>query len=286
MQITELQSVASQVRRDIVRQVHACQSGHPGGSLGCADLLVGLYFDQMTQKTNADGTKPFDMNGTGEDLFFLSNGHISPVLYSVLARSGYFPVAELATFRKLNSRLQGHPTTHEHLDGIRIASGSLGQGLSVSIGAAMAKKLNGDKGIVYCLMGDGEQQEGQVWEAAMFAPHNKIDNLIAIVDYNGQQIDGPTDKVLSNRDLAAKYEVFGWKVLNLAKGNDMESVILTLKEARSLTGQGIPVMIMMVTEMGAGVDFMMGTHKWHGTAPNDEQLATALAQLPETLGDY
>jgi transketolase len=286
MQITELQSVASQVRRDIVRQVHACQSGHPGGSLGCADLLVGLYFDQMTQKTNADGTKPFDMNGTGEDLFFLSNGHISPVLYSVLARSGYFPVAELATFRKLNSRLQGHPTTHEHLDGIRIASGSLGQGLSVSIGAAMAKKLNGDKGIVYCLMGDGEQQEGQVWEAAMFAPHNKVDNLIAIVDYNGQQIDGPTDKVLSNRDLAAKYEVFGWKVLNLAKGNDMESVIATLKEARSLTGQGIPVMIMMVTEMGAGVDFMMGTHKWHGTAPNDEQLAVALAQLPETLGDY
>jgi transketolase len=286
MQITELQSVASQVRRDIVRQVHACQSGHPGGSLGCADLLVGLYFDQLTQKTNADGTKPFDMNGTGEDLFFLSNGHISPVLYSVLARSGYFPVAELATFRKLNSRLQGHPTTHEHLDGIRIASGSLGQGLSVSIGAAMAKKLNGDKGIVYCLMGDGEQQEGQVWEAAMFAPHNKVDNLIAIVDYNGQQIDGPTDKVLSNRDLAAKYEVFGWKVLNLAKGNDMESVIATLKEARSLAGQGIPVMIMMVTEMGAGVDFMMGTHKWHGTAPNDEQLATALAQLPETLGDY
>jgi transketolase len=286
MQITELQSVASQVRRDIVRQVHACQSGHPGGSLGCADLLVGLYFDQLTQKTNADGTKPFDMNGTGEDLFFLSNGHISPVLYSVLARSGYFPVAELATFRKLNSRLQGHPTTHEHLDGIRIASGSLGQGLSVSIGAAMAKKLNGDKGIVYCLMGDGEQQEGQVWEAAMFAPHNKVDNLIAIVDYNGQQIDGPTDKVLSNRDLAAKYEVFGWKVLNLAKGNDMESVIATLKEARSLTGQGIPVMIMMVTEMGAGVDFMMGTHKWHGTAPNDEQLAVALAQLPETLGDY
>jgi transketolase len=286
MQITELQSVASQVRRDIVRQVHACQSGHPGGSLGCTDLLVGLYFDQMTQKTNADGTKPFDMNGTGEDLFFLSNGHISPVLYSVLARSGYFPVAELATFRKLNSRLQGHPTTHEHLDGIRIASGSLGQGLSVSIGAAMAKKLNRDRGIVYCLMGDGEQQEGQVWEAAMFAPHNKIDNLIAIVDYNGQQIDGPTDKVLSNRDLAAKYVVFGWKVLNLAKGNDMESVIATLKEARSLTGQGIPVMIMMVTEMGAGVDFMMGTHKWHGTAPNDEQLATALAQLPETLGDY
>lgn len=286
MQITELQNVASQVRRDIVRQVHACQSGHPGGSLGCTDLLVGLYFDQMTQKTNGDGTKPFDMNGIGEDLFFLSNGHISPVLYSVLARSGYFPVAELATFRKLNSRLQGHPTTHEHLDGIRIASGSLGQGLSVSIGAAMAKKLNGDKGIVYCLMGDGEQQEGQVWEAAMFAPHNKIDNLIAIVDYNGQQIDGPTDKVLSNRDLAAKYEVFGWKVLNLAKGNDMKSVIETLKEARSLTGQGIPVMIMMVTEMGAGVDYMMGTHKWHGTAPNDEQLAAALAQLPETLGDY
>jgi len=285
MQITELQSVASQVRRDIVRQVHACQSGHPGGSLGCADLLVGLYFDQMNLKSNADGTKPFDMNGTGEDLFFLSNGHISPVLYSVLARAGYFAPAELATFRKLNSRLQGHPTTHEHLEGIRIASGSLGQGMSVAIGAAQAKKLNGDDSMVFVLMGDGEQNEGQVWEAAMYAPHHKVDNLVAVIDFNGQQIDGPTDKVMNNRDLGAKYAAFGWNIMKM-NGNDMDDVVKVLGEARAFSGSGQPTMIIMTTEMGAGVDFMMGSHKWHGVAPNDEQLAAALAQLPETLGDY
>ena len=285
MQITELQSVASQVRRDIVRQVHACQSGHPGGSLGCADLLVGLYFDQMNLKSNADGTKPFDMNGIGEDLFFLSNGHISPVLYSVLARAGYYQPAELATFRKLNSRLQGHPTTHEHLEGIRIASGSLGQGMSVAIGAAQAKKLNGDKSMVFVLMGDGEQNEGQVWEAAMYAPHHKVDNLVAIIDFNGQQIDGPTDKVMNNRDLGAKYAAFGWNIMKM-NGNDMADVVKVLAEARAFSGSGQPTMIIMTTEMGAGVDFMMGSHKWHGVAPNDEQLAAALAQLPETLGDY
>lgn len=285
MQITELQSVASQVRRDIVRQVHACQSGHPGGSLGCADLLVGLYFDQMNLKSNADGTKPFDMNGIGEDLFFLSNGHISPVFYSVLARAGYYQPAELATFRKLNSRLQGHPTTHEHLEGIRIASGSLGQGMSVAIGAAQAKKLNGDKSMVFVLMGDGEQNEGQVWEAAMYAPHHKVDNLVAIIDFNGQQIDGPTDKVMNNRDLGAKYAAFGWNIMKM-NGNDMADVVKVLAEARTFSGSGQPTMIIMTTEMGAGVDFMMGSHKWHGVAPNDEQLAAALAQLPETLGDY
>lgn len=285
MQITELQSVASQVRRDIVRQVHACQSGHPGGSLGCADLLVGLYFDQMNLKSNADGTKPFDMNGIGEDLFFLSNGHISPVLYSVLARAGYFAPAELATFRKLNSRLQGHPTTHEHLEGIRIASGSLGQGMSVAIGAAQAKKLNGDNSMVFVLMGDGEQNEGQVWEAAMYAPHHKVDNLVAIIDFNGQQIDGPTDKVMNNRDLGAKYAAFGWNIMKM-NGNDMADVVKVLAEARAFSGNGQPTMILMTTDMGAGVDFMMGSHKWHGVAPNDEQLAAALAQLPETLGDY
>jgi transketolase len=285
MQITELQSVASQVRRDIVRQVHACQSGHPGGSLGCADLLVGLYFDQMNLKSNADGTKPFDMNGIGEDLFFLSNGHISPVLYSVLARAGYFAPAELATFRKLNSRLQGHPTTHEHLEGIRIASGSLGQGMSVAIGAAQAKKLNGDDSMVFVLMGDGEQNEGQVWEAAMYAPHHKVDNLVAVIDFNGQQIDGPTDKVMNNRDLGAKYAAFGWNIMKM-NGNDMADVVKVLGEARAFSGSGQPTMIIMTTEMGAGVDFMMGSHKWHGVAPNDEQLAAALAQLPETLGDY
>ncbi|MBC7409447.1 MAG: transketolase [Arcicella sp.] len=285
MQITELQNVASQVRRDIVRQVHACQSGHPGGSLGCADLLVGLYFDQMNLKSNADGTKPFDMNGIGEDLFFLSNGHISPVFYSVLARAGYYQPAELATFRKLNSRLQGHPTTHEHLEGIRIASGSLGQGMSVAIGAAQAKKLNGDKSMVFVLMGDGEQNEGQVWEAAMYAPHHKVDNLVAIIDFNGQQIDGPTDKVMNNRDLGAKYAAFGWNIMKM-NGNDMADVVKVLAEARAFSGSGQPTMIIMTTEMGAGVDFMMGSHKWHGVAPNDEQLAAALAQLPETLGDY
>jgi transketolase len=285
MQITELQSVASQVRRDIVRQVHACQSGHPGGSLGCADLLVGLYFDQMNLKSNPDGTKPFDMDGIGEDLFFLSNGHISPVLYSVLARAGYFAPAELATFRKLNSRLQGHPTPHEHLEGIRIASGSLGQGMSVAIGAAQAKKLNGDDSMVFVLMGDGEQNEGQVWEAAMYAPHHKVDNLVAIIDFNGQQIDGPTDKVMNNRDLGAKYAAFGWNIMKM-NGNDMADVVKILGEARAFSGSGQPTMIIMTTDMGAGVDFMMGSHKWHGVAPNDEQLAVALAQLPETLGDY
>jgi transketolase len=285
MQITELQNVASQVRRDIVRQVHACQSGHPGGSLGCADLLVGLYFDQMNLKSNADGTKPFDMNGIGEDLFFLSNGHISPVFYSVLARAGYFNPSELATFRKLNSRLQGHPTTHEHLEGIRIASGSLGQGMSVAIGAAQAKKLNGDKSMVFVLMGDGEQNEGQVWEAAMYAPHHKVDNLVAVIDFNGQQIDGPTDKVMNNRDLGAKYAAFGWNIMKM-NGNDMVDVVKVLGEARAFSGNGQPTMIIMTTEMGAGVDFMMGSHKWHGVAPNDEQLAEALAQLPETMGDY
>lgn len=285
MEISELQKVASQVRRDIVRQVHACQSGHPGGSLGCTDLLVGLYFDQMTLKSDESGKRVFDMNGTGEDLFFLSNGHISPVFYSVLARSGYFPVAELATFRKLNSRLQGHPTTHEHLEGIRIASGSLGQGLSVSIGAAQAKKLNNDNSLVFCLMGDGEQNEGQVWEAAMYAPHHKVDNLVAFIDLNDQQIDGPTEKVMNNRDLGAKYEAFGWKVITM-QGNDMADVVSVLNQARELSGNGQPIMVLMYTEMGAGVDFMMGSHKWHGVAPNDEQLAAALAQLPETLGDY
>ncbi len=285
MEITELQKVASQVRRDIVRQVHACQSGHPGGSLGCADLLVGLYFDQMTLKSDESGNKIFDMNGIGEDLFFLSNGHISPVFYSVLARAGYFPAAELATFRKLNSRLQGHPTTHEHLEGIRIASGSLGQGMSVAIGAAQAKKLNGDNSLVFVLMGDGEQNEGQVWEAAMYAPHHKVDNLVAVIDYNGQQIDGPTDKVMNNRDLGAKYAAFGWNVMKM-NGNDMADVVKVLAEARAFSGNGQPTMILMTTEMGAGVDFMMGSHKWHGVAPNDEQLAAALAQLPETLGDY
>ncbi|MBP6386690.1 MAG: transketolase [Pseudarcicella sp.] len=285
MEISQLEKVASQVRRDIVRQVHACQSGHPGGSLGCTDLLVGLYFDQMTLKSDASGKKIFEMNGIGEDLFFLSNGHISPVFYSVLARAGYFEPAELATFRKLNSRLQGHPTTHEHLEGIRIASGSLGQGMSVAIGAAQAKKLNKDNSLVFVLMGDGEQNEGQVWEAAMYAPHHEVDNLVAIIDYNGQQIDGPTDKVMNNRDLKAKYEAFGWKVITM-KGNDMTDVVAVLNQARELSGKKQPIMILMTTEMGAGVDFMMGSHKWHGVAPNDQQLADALAQLEESLGDY
>ncbi|MHA8086437.1 transketolase [Aquirufa sp. Wall-65K1] len=285
MQTQELKNVASQVRRDILRQVHACQSGHPGGSLGCTDLLVGLYFNAMKLAQDANGNVVFNMSGNQEDVFYLSNGHISPVMYSVLARRGYFPVKELATFRQLNSRLQGHPTPHEHLEGIRIASGSLGQGLSVAIGTAQAKKLSNDTSTVYCLMGDGEQNEGQVWEAAMYAPHHKVDNLIAFIDENGQQIDGPTEKVMSNRDLEAKYKAFGWQVLRM-DGNDMEEVINTLAHAKSLLGQGSPIMILMKTEMGAGVDFMMGSHKWHGVAPNDQQLADALAQLNETLGDY
>lgn len=278
-EITKLERVASQVRRDIVRMVHACQSGHPGGSLGCTDFFVALYFSAMERKSG------FDIDGIGEDLFFLSNGHISPVFYSTLARSGYFDVSELATFRKINSRLQGHPTTHEGLPGVRIASGSLGQGLSVAIGAARAKKLNKDNHLVYVLMGDGEQQEGQIWEAALYAPHNKIDNLIATIDYNGQQIDGATEQVLSLGNLRAKWEAFGWDVLEM-NGNVMSEVLTGLADAKSRTGKGKPVMILMQTEMGNGVDFMMGSHKWHGVAPNDEQLASALAQLEETLGDY
>jgi transketolase len=275
-----LQQVATQVRRDIVRMVHACQSGHPGGSLGCTDYLVSLYFHVMTHDPS------FNMDGIGEDLFFLSNGHISPVFYGVLARSGYFPVPELATFRKLDSRLQGHPATAEHLPGVRIASGSLGQGLSVAMGAAQAKKLNRDNKTVYVLMGDGELQEGQVWEAAMYAAHNKMDNVIATVDYNGQQIDGPVDKINSLGNLEAKFASFGWDVINLENGNDIKAVIATLAEAKSRSGKGKPVIILMKTIMGFGVDFMMGSHKWHGVAPNDAQLADALAQLPSSLTDY
>jgi len=277
--IAELEKVASQVRRDILRMVHAVNSGHPGASLGCTEFFTALYFHVLNKKL------PFDMDGQGEDLFFLSNGHISPVWYSVLARSGYFEVSELATFRKLDSRLQGHPATEEGLPGIRIASGSLGQGLSVACGAAQAKKLNGDSSLVYTLMGDGELQEGQVWEAAMYAPHHGIDNLIANVDFNGQQIDGPTEKVMSLLDLKAKWQSFGWEVIE-SNGNDMKGLIDSLTLAKSLTGKGKPVMNLMRTDMGFGVDFMVGTHKWHGVAPNDEQLADALSQLEETLGDY
>ncbi len=274
-----LQETASQVRRDIVRMVHAAQSGHPGGSLGCADLLVALYFNTMKHNPS------FTMDGINEDIFFLSNGHISPLFYSVLARSGYFPITELSTFRKLNSRLQGHPATHEHLPGVRIASGSLGQGLSVAVGAALAKKMNNDRSIVYSLQGDGELQEGQNWEAIMFAAHNKVDNLIATVDYNGQQIDGSTKNVLNLENLEAKWRAFGWDVLNM-DGNNMEEVVATLDKAKSMLGKGIPICILMKTMMGKGVDFMEGTHEWHGIAPNDAQLESALAQLPETLGDY
>jgi len=277
--IEQLTKTASQVRRDILRMVHACQSGHPGGSLGCTDFLVALYFDIMNHRTD------FSMDGKGEDLFFLSNGHISPVFYSVLARSGYFDVKELATFRKLNSRLQGHPTTHEHLPGVRMASGSLGQGLSVAIGAALTKKLNGDASLVFSLHGDGEIQEGQIWEAAMYASANKVDNLIATIDVNGQQIDGSTEQVLSLGNLRAKWEAFGWDVLEM-NGNDMADVIRGLNLAKTKTSKGKPVLILMQTEMGNGVDFMMHSHKWHGIAPNDEQLANALGQLEETLGDY
>lgn len=277
----ELEKIVTQVRRDIVRMVHAVNSGHPGGSLGCTEYLVALYFDIMKHNPSK-----FTMDGVGEDLFFLSNGHISPVFYSVLARSGYFPVKELATFRKLNSRLQGHPTTHENLEGVRMASGSLGQGLSNAIGAALAKKLNKDNSIVYSLHGDGELQEGQIWEAAMYASAKNVDNLIATVDMNGQQIDGSTDKVLNMGSLRAKFEAFGWHVLDLEKGNDIASVVNALNTAKTHTGKGKPVMILMKTEMGNGVDFMMGSHKWHGVAPNDEQLAQALNQNAETLGDY
>jgi len=275
----ELKHIANQVRRDILRMVHAVNSGHPGGSLGCTELLVTLYFKIM------DHNPDFKMNGIDEDLFFLSNGHISPVWYSVLARSGYFKVSELATFRKLNSRVQGHPATHEHLPGIRIASGSLGQGLSVAIGAAQAKKLNNDDKLVFVLMGDGELDEGQVWEAAMYAPHHKVDNLIAFIDRNGQQIDGPTDAVMDLGNLHAKWEAFGWKVLQ-TDGNNFDELIATIEEAKSLTKQMKPIMILMNTQMGYGIDFMMGSHKWHGVAPNDMQLQQALLQVAESLGDY
>lgn len=280
MELQQLKDTASQVRRDIVRMVHAVQSGHPGGSLGCTEYFVALYFDIMNRKEG------FDMDGVGEDVFFLSNGHISPVFYSVLARAGYFPVDELNTFRKIDSRLQGHPTTHEGLPGVRVASGSLGQGLSVAAGAALSKKLNNDDNIVYSLHGDGELQEGQNWEAILFAAHHKIDNLIATVDWNGQQIDGPTDKVMDLGDLEAKFSAFGWYVMMLEQGNDMAEVVKALKAAKKETGKGKPIVILMKTDMGSGIDFMAGTHKWHGIAPNDEQLADALSQVPETLGDY
>lgn len=275
-----LNDLVIQVRRDILRQVHRVNSGHPGGSLGCAEFFVSMFQEILDRK---DG---FDMDGKNEDIFFLSNGHITPVYYSVLARTGYFPVDELNTFRHINSRLQGHPTTHEGLPGIRIASGSLGQGLSVSCGAALAKKLNGDKHLIYTLCGDGELQEGQNWEAIMFAAGNKVDNLVVTVDYNGQQIDGATDAVLPLGNLKAKFEAFGWTVLEIEKGNDIEAVIEGMKEAKGETGKGKPVCVLLHTVMGNGVDFMMHTHAWHGKAPNDEQLETGLAQNPETLGDY
>ena len=278
--IQQLTDLTTQVRRDILRMVHGVSSGHPGGSLGCAEFLVCLYNEVMDIKL------PFTMDGKGEDLFFLSNGHISPVFYSVLARRGFFPVSELSTFRKLDTRLQGHPTPCEGLEGIRIASGSLGQGLSVAIGAALAKMLNGDPHLVYTLHGDGELQEGQIWEGMMYAAGKGVDNLIATVDYNGKQIDGPTDKVLPLGDLKAKFEAFGWSVVTIEKGNDIAAILEGLKVAKALTGKGKPVCILLHTEMGHGVDFMMGTHAWHGKAPNDEQLAKALAQNSETLGDY
>ncbi|MCX8492412.1 MAG: transketolase [Cyclobacteriaceae bacterium] len=277
--IQQLEKTASQIRRDIVRMIHACQSGHPGGSLGCTDFFVALYFHQLRHNPS------FQMDAQGEDLFFLSNGHISPVWYSTLAHAGYFEKKELATFRFLNTRLQGHPATHEHLPGIRVASGSLGQGLSVALGAAQTKKLNKDNHLVYVLMGDGEQQEGQVWEAAMYAAHNQMDNVIATIDYNGQQIDGPVDKILSLLSLKAKWESFGWTVLEF-NGNSMQDVVNGLSLAKTLAGKGKPILNLMKTEMGFGVDYMMGSHKWHGVAPNDDELAKALAQLEETLGDY
>jgi transketolase len=275
----ELSSIASQIRRDIIRMVHGANSGHPGGSLGCADFLTALYFKVMKHDPS------FNMDATNEDLFFLSNGHISPLFYSTLARSGYFDIKELASFRKINSRLQGHPATHEHLPGVRIASGSLGQGMSVAIGAALTKKLNREKNIVFSLHGDGELDEGQVWEAVMFAAHHKVDNLISTIDWNGQQIDGPTDKVMSLGNIRQKFDAFGWTTLEM-NGNDMDDVIVNLEKAKSLAGQGKPIAILMHTIMGKGVDFMENDHNWHGVAPNDEQLAKGLAQLEETLGDY
>ncbi len=277
--MTNLKNIATQMRRDIVRMVHAVQSGHPGGSLGCADYFAALYFDVMKHNPQ------FNMDGVGEDLFFLSNGHISPIYYSALARSGYFKIEELNTFRKLNTRLQGHPTTHEHLPGVRIASGSLGQGMSVAIGAALAKKLNNDNNIVYSLHGDGELDEGQNWEAIMFAAHKNVDNLIATIDWNGQQIDGPTKSVMALDSLKTKFEAFNWQVFEM-DGNDMDAVVAGLNNAKTFIGKGKPIVILMKTEMGKGIDFMEGSHEWHGIAPNDEQLQKALAQLPETLGDY
>jgi transketolase len=277
--MSNLKEIATQVRRDIVRMVHGVQSGHPGGSLGCTEYFTALYFEVMKHDPK------FNMNGVGEDIFFLSNGHISPVFYSVLARSGYFPITELNTFRKLNSRLQGHPTTHEHLPGVRVASGSLGQGMSVAIGAALAKKLNNDDNIVYSLHGDGELDEGQNWEAIMFAAHKKVDNLISTIDWNGQQIDGPTKTVMALDSLRAKFEAFNWQVLEM-DGNDMDAVVAGLNNAKTFVGKGKPIVILMRTEMGKGIDFMEGSHEWHGIAPNDDQLQKALDQLPETLGDY
>lgn len=277
---TQLNDFTTQVRRDILRMVHAVNSGHPGGSLGCAEFLVSLYQNILVRKPG------FSMDGIGEDVFFLSNGHISPVFYSVLARSGYFPVAELASFRKINSRLQGHPTTHDGLPGIRMASGSLGQGLSVAIGAAQAKKLNQDAHIVYCLLGDGELQEGQNWEAIMYASAKKVDNLIATIDVNGKQIDGTTDEVLCMGDLKAKFVAFDWQVIEIKQGNDIEAILLGMQSAKNKLGQGKPVCVLLHTEMGNGVDYMMHTHAWHGKAPNDAQLEAALAQNPATLGDY
>lgn len=277
--IARLKQIASQIRRDIVRMVNSAKSGHPGGSLGCADLFTALYFHIL------DHDPSFNMDGKGEDMFFLSNGHISPLFYSTLARSGYFDISELATFREINGRLQGHPATHEGLPGIRVASGSLGQGLSVAIGAALSKKLDGDGKTVFVLTGDGELQEGQIWEAALFAPHHKVDNLILIIDWNGQQIDGPNEKVISLGDLPAKWSAFGWDVLQM-DGNDIEEIIKTIDHAKSRLGNGKPICILMKTVMGQGVDFMMHTHAWHGKAPNDEQTAIALAQLEETIGDY
>jgi transketolase len=278
-EIRELNHIASQVRRDIVRMVGAAKSGHPGGSLGCADFMVALYFEIMKHDPS------FHMEGKGEDMFFLSNGHISPVFYSVLARSGYFDVKELSTFRMLNSRLQGHPATHDHLPGVRVASGSLGQGLSVAIGAALAKKMDGDDRWVFALTGDGELQEGQIWEAVMFAAHNKVDNLIVTVDYNNAQIDGSVDEVLSLGDLKGKFKAFGWEVLEM-NGNRMEDVVFTITEAQLKSKKSKPIVILMRTEMGYGVDYMLGTHKWHGSAPSAEQVQIAMAQLEETLGDY
>jgi transketolase len=277
--MADLKAIASQIRRDIVRMVHGASSGHPGGSLGCADFFTALYFEIMNHNPQ------FSMDGKNEDIFFLSNGHISPVFYSSLARSGYFDIKELSTFRKINSRLQGHPATHEHLPGIRIASGSLGQGMSAAIGAALSKKLNNEKNIVFSLHGDGELDEGQIWEAMLFAAHHKVDNLISTVDWNHQQIDGPTEKVMNLGNIRQKFEAFNWTVLEM-NGNDMDEVIATLRQAKELTGKGKPIAIMMHTIMGKGVDFMQNDHNWHGVAPNDEQLKKALVQLPETLGDY